>query len=159
MSWTKEELVKEAFSVLALSGFTFDLSPEMLQMGLRRLDTMLATWNGKGIRLGYPLPASPSDSKLNDDSNLPDAAVEAVYLNAAIRIASSLGKTIPGDVRLSAKAGYDVLAARAAMPSEQQFPSTMPKGAGNKITRTRRPFMPPPDDPIVAGDDGVIDFQ
>ena len=146
MSWTKQELVEEAFSVLALSGFTFDLSPEMLQMGLRRLDSMMGTWNAKNILVSYPLAASPSGSTLDQDSNLPAAAVEAVYMNLAVRIASSLGKALPPSVLSTAKLGYDVLLARAAMPQEMQYPDTMPRGAGNKPWRYDNPFMYPPNE-------------
>lgn len=158
MGWTKQQIVEEAYSELAISGYVFDISPEELQTGLRRLDTMLATWNGKGIRLGYPLPSSPADSDLDQDSNLPDSALETVYLNLAIRLAPGNGKQISQDTRNSAKAGYDVLLARAAMPPQVQLPATLPVGAGNKPWRTDNPFMPAPTDPITAGTDGPIDF-
>lgn len=160
MSWTKQQLIEEAFSELALAGYVFDLSPEEMQTALRRLDSMLATWNGKGIRLGYPLPSSADGSNLDDDSNLPDAAIEAVYLNLAVRLAPSYGKQLSQDTRNSAKAAYDVLMSRAAMPPQVQFPSTLPVGAGNKSWRTTdNPFMPTPCDPILAGEDGPIEFN
>jgi len=155
MSWTKQELVEEAFSVLALAGYVFDLTPDELEMGKRRLDSMIGTWNAKGIRLGYPLPSNPSSSSLDDDSKLPDAAIETVYMNLAIRIASSFGKAVPQDVKAVAKAGYDVLLGRAAFPPQQQLPDTLPIGSGNKYwRRTENPFISPPLDPIdtAAGD-------
>lgn len=159
MSWTKEELIREAFAELAIHGYVYDISPEELQTGLRRLDTMLAAWNGKGIRLGYPLPSSTSASSLSTDSNLPDITLEPVYLNLALRMAPGKGKQIAQDTRLAAKDGFNMLLSRAAMPPEQQFPSTLPVGAGNKAMRIRRsPFMPAPTDPITAGGDGPLDF-
>lgn len=160
MGWTKQQLVQEAFAEIAMAGYTFDLNPEEMETGLRRLDTMLATWNGKGIRLGYPLPSSPDTSSLDQDSNLPDMAIEAVYLSLAISMAPGFGKMVTQDTRIRAKQAYDSLIARAAMPPEQQFRSGLPRGAGGKSWRgARSPFLPGPTDPIAAGGDGPIDFN
>lgn len=159
MSWTKEQLIEEAYSEIALAGYVFDITPDEMQTALRRLDTMMATLNGKGIRLGYPLPSSPDTSKLDQDSSLPDWAVEAVYLNLAIRLAPGNGKQLSQDTRNSAKAGYDMLMARAAMPAEQQYKPHLPIGAGNKQWRgLQNTFLPDPVDPITTGSDGQIDL-
>jgi hypothetical protein len=159
MSWSKAELIQEAYNELALAGYEFDLTPEEMQAGLRRLDTMLATWNGKGIHLGYPLPSSPGTSALDQDSNLPDWAVEAVYLNLAIRMAPGNGKLIAQDTRTSARSGYDLLLSRAAMPPEQQFKPLMPAGAGNRWRRmAQEPFLPVPQDPLTSGDGDEIEL-
>jgi hypothetical protein len=161
MSWTKQQLIEQAFGELALASYIYDLSPEELQAALRRMDAMLATWNAAGIRLGYPLPSSPSGSNLNDESGLPDAAIEAVYLNLAIRTAASKGKQLSQDTRNAAKAAYDVLLMRAAMPPEMQYRSGIPAGAGNKPWRMQNnPFLQPPADPLVAVDgDSTITFD
>jgi hypothetical protein len=160
VGWTKQQIVEEAFGELALHGFVVDLDPDTLQSGLRRLDTMMAMWDGKGIRLGYPLPSSPDDSNLDDDSNLPDMAVEPVYLNLAVRLSAGYGKQVSPTTAATAKEGYDMLMARAAMPPEVNFPRRMPAGAGNlPWRRNYNPFLIPPDEPINAGPDGGIDFN
>jgi hypothetical protein len=160
MGWTKQQIVEEAFGELALHGFIVDLDPDTLQSGLRRLDTMMAMWDGKGIRLGYPLPSSPDASSLDDDSNLPDMAVEPVYMNLAPRLAAGYGKQVSPTTLAAAKEGYDMLMARAAMPPEVNFPRRMPAGAGNlPWRRNYNPFLIPPDEPINAGPDGGIDFN
>jgi hypothetical protein len=147
MGWTKRELIDEAFGELALQGYEFDITPDEQQTALRRLDTMLATWEAKGVRVGYAFPSSPDDSDLDTPSGLPDSAVETVYLNLAIRLASGFGKQISSDTRRAAREGYDTLLWAAAQPIEQQLPSTMPRGAGNRIWRnSQRPYFPPPDD-------------
>lgn len=146
MTWTKGEIVDEAFAELALAGEVWDIQPEERQRALRRLDAMLATWEAKGIRLGYPMPASADGSSLDDDSGLPDAANETVLLNLAIRLAPSYGKTLQPASILSARQGYDTLLWHAAQPPQQQLPNTLPLGAGNKPwRRTNRPFLPRPD--------------
>lgn len=161
MGWTKQQLVEEAYAELALHGYIFDLDPEELQFGLRRLDGMLGLWNGKGIRLSYPLPSSPDSSSLDSDSNLPDFANEATYLNLAVRIAAGKGKQLPMQTLMLAKQAYDALLSRIASEQmqQQQLPNTFPLGAGNKALRRGTRFMPTPDDTIDAGADDPLDFN
>ena len=159
MGWTKRQFIVQAFEEIGLAAYVFDLGPEQLQSALRRLDSMMATWNAKGIRLGYPIPSNPQDSDLDSATNVPDAANEAIYLNLGIRLAPGFGKTVSADTKASAKMGYDTLLSRAAMPMEQQLPANMPAGAGNKPWRNAdNPFLIPPIDPLLAGQDGEIEF-
>lgn len=158
--WTKRQLIEEAFGELALAGYVFDLTPEEMQTALRRMDTMLATWDGKGIRLGYALTAGPDTSDLDQPSGLPDAANEAVYLNLAIRLAAGFGKPLQASTLAAAKQAYDALITAAAMPTQQQLRDTLPRGAGNKPWRTAgNPFISPPDlEPLRVGEGGDLDF-
>lgn len=157
MSWTKGEIVDEALAELALASEVWDIQPEERARALRRLDAMLAMWEAKGIKLGYPMPADAESSSLDDDSGLPDAAIETVLLNLARRLAPSYGKTLRPESAQSAREGYDALLWRTAQPQDQQFPNTLPLGAGNKPwRRTNRQFMPRPDtsplDQSIGGD-------
>jgi hypothetical protein len=157
--WTKQQLIDEAFSELALQGFVFNLDEDMMQTALRRLDAMMATWNGKGLRLGYALPSTPEASSLSSPSGLPDWANEAVFLALSIRQSSGLGKTVSQATVLTAKAAYEAVLMHCAFPQEQQLPSTLPRGAGNKAYRVGgNPFFPQPIDPILAGPDAPIEF-
>jgi hypothetical protein len=157
MSWTKRQFVEQAFDEIGLASYTFDLQPEQLQSALRRLDTMMATWNAKGIRLAYPLPSNPQDSDLDQDTEVPDSAFEAIYTNLAVRIAPSFGKQVAIEVKVAAKQAYDVLLQRATAPIEMQLPGTMPAGAGQKPWRTDDPFIVPPQDPVQSGPEGFLD--
>ena len=160
MGWTKRQFVTQAFEEIGLAAYVFDLTPEQLQSALRRLDSMMASWNAKGIRLGYPIPANPDDSDLDQETGVPDSANEAVYLNLGIRLAPGFGKSISTETKSSAKLAYDTLLARTAMPVEQQLPGTMPSGAGNKPWRVYDdPFLRQPVDPLLAGEDGPIEFN
>lgn len=160
MSWTKQQIIEEAYGELSLHSFVVNLTPEILQRGLRRLDAMMALWNGKGIRLGYGLPSSADNSNLDDDSGLPDAAIEPTLMNLAVRLAAGHGKQVAPTTAATAKEGYDALLARAGMPPEVQYPRFMPSGAGNKPWRWQRgPFLIPPVDPVDAGGDGPIDLN
>jgi len=159
MSWTKRQFVVQSFEEIGLANYVYDLAPEQIEGALRRLDAMMATWNGLGIRLGYPLPSSPQDSSLDDETNVPDSANEAIYTNLAVRNAPSIGKTVSIDTKVTAKAAYNVLLSRAALPIEMQMPKNMPAGAGNKPWVIDDPFLSAPVDPLLAGQDSAIDFD
>jgi len=141
--WTKKQLIEQAFDELALAGFVYDLDPDQLESALRRMDTMLAQWSGAGIALGYLLPAGPDDSNIDDASGIPDAAIEAVYMNLAVRIAASRGKTLTAETKLAAKRAYDRLLGNVARAAARAvpMPNTMPRGAGNKPWRHGVPFF------------------
>lgn len=157
MGWTKRQFVLQAFDEIGLASYVFDLQPEQLQSALRRLDTMMATWNAKGIRLAYPLPSSPQDSDLDQETDVPDSAYEAIYSNLAVRIAPSFGKQVAIEVKVVAKQGYDTLLQRATAPIEKQLPGTMPAGAGQKPWRIDDPFVAPPQSPVQTGSEGYLE--
>lgn len=160
MSWTKRQFVEMAYEEAGYAAYTYDLQPEQLESGMRRLDAMMATWNAKGIRVGYPIPTSPQNSDLDTDTGVPDAANEAIYTNLAIRIGPPIGKTISRETKVAAKQSYNALLSKAVKPEPMQLPSNMPAGAGNKKdTVDDRPFSNAPDNPIATGDDAVLDFE
>lgn len=160
MGYSKRQFVTAAFDEIGLASYVFDLQPEQLQSALNRLDAMMAEWNGKGIRLGYPLPGSPQYSDLDEPSEVPDSANEAIYTNLAIKIAPSYGKQVMMETKISAKAAYNTLLSRATLPNEMQLPGTMPAGAGNKPWRDYdNPFLQRPVDPVLAGQDGPFEYN
>jgi len=158
MSWSKRQFVEAAFAEIGYASYVYDLQPEQLDLALRRMDTMMATWNGKGIRVGYPIPISPENSSLDEETNVPDSANEAIITNLAVRIAPSIGKSIPTETRATARAGYVVLLQRASLPPEQQFPSMFPAGAGNKPWRNDTAFLDPPTDALLVGRDSPLEL-
>jgi hypothetical protein len=159
MSWTKRQFVVQAFEEIGYASYSFDLQPEQLQAGLRRLEAMMSTWNGRGIRLGYPLSSNPDSAELDVNSNVPDSANEAIYTNLGIRIAPIVGKTVSAETKQAARAAYMELLSRFTIPQQQQLPSTMPAGAGNKPWRQDTPFLPGPAPELDAGSDGPIEFN
>lgn len=160
MAWTKRQLIEQAYDELALAGYVFDLTPEELQSALRLLDGMMAGWEGKGVRLGYLMPATPDDSDLESPSGLPDRAIEAVWANLAVRRAAGMGKALsPVTLRL-AREGYAALLVPLAQPRQQQMPSTLPLGAGNRRHGFpyRRFFPVPTQDPLPVEHGTELDF-
>lgn len=159
MGYSKRQFVTAAFEEIGLASYVFDLQPQDLETALRRLDAMIAEWNAKGIRLGYPIPGSPQSSDIDAQSEVPDSANEAIICNLAMRLAPGFGKTLNALTASTAKMGYNTLLSRAAMPMVQQFPRTLPAGAGQKPWRWDDPYMPQPIDPVTAGPDGPIQYN
>ena len=117
---------------------------------------MMAEWNTRGLRLGYPVPDNPANSDIDADSNLPDAAWEAVITNLALRMAPSYGKQVNIETKVTARHALNTILARAALPAEMKLPA-MPSGAGNKSLDN--PFLPEPTSDLVAGPDATLDFN
>lgn len=160
MSYTKRQFVLAAFEEIGLAAYTFDLQPDQLESARRRLDAMIADWNGKGIRIGYPIPSSPQDGSIDEETFVPDSAYEAIICNLGVRLAPSYGKQVMPETKATAKQGYDTLLQRATFPLEQQMPATMPAGAGNKPWRVYdNPFLRPPVNPVQVGPDGPLELN
>ncbi len=158
--WTKRQLVASAFEEIGVANYVFDLEAEQIEGALRRLDAMMATWNGRGLRLGYALASTPDESDLDQPCGVPDWATEAIYTNLAVRLAPTIGKVVSPDTKASAKAAYNAVLSRVAAGQvrEQQFPNTLPAGQGNKPWRTEEVFLPGPVEPLAVGPDSALDF-
>lgn len=163
MGWSKRQLIEEAYAELALAGYVFNLKPDELQTALRRLDTMMGTWAAKGIQVGYAFGTTPDSSDLDQDSGLPLACVETVYLNLAVRLGAGFGKTVLASTKSAAKDGYDAMLVGQAYAQlrEQQLPNTVPRGAGTKQWRgIQNPFLNTPEEaPLGIGADGGLQFN
>lgn len=159
MGWSKRQIIEAAFEEIGLAAYTFDLQPQQLDSALRRLDSMMAAWNAKGIRLGYPIPVNAQDSSLNEQTEVPDSAYDAVILNLALRLAPSYGKTPMPETRIGAKQTFDVLLARAAMPPEMQYDASLPMGAGHKPDSMDEPFVSPPLEYVSVGSDSHLELN
>lgn len=160
MSWTKRQFIEMAFEELGIASYTYDLKPEMLDHALRRLDAMMAGWNAKGIRVGYPIPSSPENSDLDEETNVNDTANEAVYTNLALSMAPANGKTVSPETKINAKRAYQNILSFASVIIQRQFPTTLPKGQGNKPWRFNRDeYVDKLEQPLDAGKDSAIDFD
>lgn len=161
MGWTKREIINQAFEEIGLAGYVFDLQPQQIEGAVRRLDAMMATWNGKGLRLGYPVPTTPGAGDPDEDTGVSDMAVEAMILNLALKIAPGYGKTPSPDTKAGARSAYTQLMAQAAKPIEMQKDAySIPAGAGNKGWReSRDPFLLQPEEQLDAGPDSLLEFD
>ena len=156
MGWTKQDIINEAFNELGLGDYVFDLSSSQQQSALRRLDQMIAMWDAKSIRLGYPLPEGPSgvgSSSLTDETNLQDLHLNAVVLNLAVQIAPAFGKQVSIETKRAARDAYNTMLTLMTFPREMQMPQGMPRGAGYKEGSHLDQRFFTTSDPLRAGDD------
>lgn len=153
MSYTKRQFVEAALEEISIASYHFDASPDMLQSAVRRLDAMLATWNAQGIRINYLLPTEPENSNLDDETEVPDSANEAIITNLAIKLAPSYGRVVPTDTKATAKRSYNALLVQHSKPQEMQL-GVLPKGAGHKAAGySGDNYFPDVVEPITTGQD------
>lgn len=109
MGYTKRQFIEAACEEIGLANYVFDMQPEQLQAALRRLDAMMAEWNAQKIRVGYPVPKSPEDSSLSEETGVPDSAWQAIVSNLALRLAPTYGKTPMPETKEAAATGFQTL--------------------------------------------------
>lgn len=129
MAWTKADIISQAFSEIGKGDYDFDLQPDVRQSALRQLDAMLATWGGAtGVKIGFS--GGDGFGEISQIAGVPDWAVEALYLNLAIRLAPSFGKTVSPHTILSAKTAYNAVLMRMIQPKTRVLPGY--GGAGSR---------------------------
>lgn len=153
MSYTNGELVRAALEEIGIADYEFDISPEQISSAIRRLNSMLAGWDARGILLSFPI-AKEKDAEADADSNIPDWAWEAVITNLAVILGPSYGKIPSNETKVAAKNSLNTVLGRVVRPKEMQFPS-MPKGAGYKTTEFR--YTPAPQEQYLVPIDEEFD--
>jgi len=143
--YTKGQIATEAFAELGLAAYAFDLTADELQGAIRRLDSMVSNWEGRGWRLGYALPDSFDKSAPDDESGIADTDALALILNLAVALAPSYGKAVSQETKTAARNAVDAIRSRFAAPYQQQQSNTMIRGAGNRRSYSRTNFYPVPD--------------
>ena len=158
MSWTKQQIIIAAYETLGYASYVYDMQPERLVSAMHKLDALMGMLNPK-LRLGYPIPTDQTTGNLDDDSNLPDYAIEMVYAMLAVRLAPGIGKQIPPDLKLMAENSFRDIVRRQSVPRDMQYPSGTPVGSGNKPWRTYdNPFVDDPTYPQeVDNDNGAFE--
>lgn len=157
MGYTKRDFVTGAFSEIGMADYVYDLTPDQLNDAMLKLDRMIAMWNGRGIRLGWPIPGG-TDADLDEETDAPDSAWEAVTTNLAVRLAPGYGKQVMQETKTVAATSYNELIARSVQSPPMRFPTTLPLGAGNKPWVYDQPFFVEPVAVPDGGPDGPIDY-
>lgn len=135
MSWTKRQIIEQAYEELGLGAMFLDLQPDQIESARRKLDTMVAGWSSRNIQIGYPLASEANSSDVDQETNVPDYAVQALYLNLAIRLAAGHGKVVTPETRQQANESYrDVIRGATRNPPSMMYSCFLPSGAGNKNT-------------------------
>jgi len=162
VTWTKRQIIEQAFDELALASYTFDITPDELQAAGRRLDAQMATWANLGLVLPYKFAAS-AVIDVEAESGLPMVAIEATYLALAVKTAASKGKALSTSTTRAAKAAYDALLLVTVKDQtrEVQLASGTPCGSGHKgHTALGGAFFADPNtDTLKLGDSGGLTFS
>lgn len=133
MSWTKEQIVKAAFTNIGMAVYAHDIKAKQYQTALNILDMMIAAWSALNIQIAYPLSDNPDSANINDASNIIDCAVEAAVTNLALRLCIPFGKVQTADLKTIANKAYNSMLTALVQNEEMSFPGTMPRGAGNRL--------------------------
>ena len=155
--WTKRDIIAQAFNSLGLASYIYDIPSEQLETARRSLDSMMGAWNGRGIRVSYTMSSTANGGDIDDDSGLPDSAIDAVTYNLAMRIAASVGKVVTPDLRASANQSYIAMLSAIAEPMEMLWPNGVPAGAGHNMPNF--PYLLPDDEGITLGNDSGLEFN
>ena len=90
--------------------------------GVRRLNQMMALWEGEGRNIGY-IPVGTATDVLT----VPDAAILGIVNNLAIHMAPSFGATVPVEIAALAMMGMATIdkltAQKVIMDTDLQRPS------------------------------------
>ena len=132
MSWTKRQIIEQAFEELGLAAYVFDLQPEQVESARRKLDNLVAGWSSKNIQIGYPIPTDADGSDIDEVTNVPDYAIDALVYGLAIRIAPSHGKQVSQDTKHAAHEAFQNIIRVAVSKPPQVKIGLIPSGAGNK---------------------------
>jgi hypothetical protein len=161
MGWTKRQFIDQAFEEIGLASYVFDLTADQLNSALVRLDAMMAEWLNKGINVSWPLSANLQNSDITAETSVPIQANSAILLNLGVILAPSYGKNLSIDTKKAAKTAYDTLLSLFSTPVQQQFPNTLPRGAGARNSSITQPFILPPNETPLRNetDTGQLIFQ
>ncbi|MEM5405808.1 packaged DNA stabilization gp4 family protein [Paraburkholderia unamae] len=131
----------------------FDLQPEEIQTGVRRLERYMMMLDGRGIRLSYNAAASASAATANDAIGIPQWAEDCIIPLFALRLAPTIGKQVHPDTRLAARRGLNALLTGTYTIPTMQMPRHMPIGSGNRRNTKNQQFFAPVDRLTTRYDD------
>lgn len=159
MGWSKRQFIEQAYGLIGYSSYAFDMEPEQFESARRLLDSMMASWNDKGVRLRYPLAVEADASSIEEDTGVPDRANEAIYTNLAVRLGPTIGKSASMDIKILANQLYKQLICSTTHIIPRKPAAGMPLGAGNKTARHGHTFTQEPiNEAINVGDDGPLEI-
>lgn len=139
----KRAIIEMTFEEMTLAGYEFDATPEEQFAYLRQLDAMIAEWRGPGRELAIPYnaPAVFGEGDLDDESGIPDFAIQAVAIALAKRCAPKIGKSLSADTQSALVQGMDAINAAFSPRVERSLGRTTPRGAGQRWSATWSPFF------------------
>jgi hypothetical protein len=123
----KRDIIELAFADCGLSGYEFDRTPEEQSLALRQLNAMMMEppWD----QLGYAQPTYGA-GQAEGGSGIPDFAINTVAQYLALRIAPSLGVTLPPEQRATMARSLMALQSQLAIIPTVELPGNTVRGSG-----------------------------
>ena len=138
---TIRDIITLAYGDLGIAG----LSPEEEATGKTMLAALVGQWAAEGARVSY------SNGGLQDDANVPDWAVAALYAGLAQMLAPGFGKTVSMETNKLATSGKMAVLSRTCRP----VPMKMYGYAGSG---SPRPNLPIESESLWIGNDSALEF-
>lgn len=138
---SKQDIIQLAYEECGQAGYEFELTPEEYQSALRRMDAMLSEWIGLGVDLGYNFPNNGTHGSPEEESGIPDAALNAVATQLARRIAPSIGKTLSSEANGAMAMAWTLLRSNYTVIPTRQLGRQTPRGGGNRGFTAGRAFF------------------
>lgn len=144
---SKRDIIQLAYEECGQAGYEFEIVPEEYEAALRRLNTMLAEWITLGVDLGFNFPTNGTQGSLEEESGIPDAAVNAVATMLAKRIAPSIGKTLSAETNGAMAAAWTLLRSTYTKIPTMMFSRQTIRGTGNRGMGMARSYFVAPVSP------------
>jgi hypothetical protein len=130
---TKRFILDQAFDEIGLAGYVFNLSGSDLMSAIYKLDAMVASWESLSTSIGWVFSANPLDSDPDQQITVPDAALQPLIANLAVRLAPAFGKQVSIETKSAAIMGLNALRTRFVSIPDKVYPDNLPIGTGNRL--------------------------
>lgn len=130
---TKRFILDQAFDEIGLAGYVFNLSGSDLMSAIYKLDAMVASWESLSTSIGWVFSANPLDADPDQQITVPDAALQPLIANLAVRLAPAFGKQVSIETKSAAIMGLNALRTRFVSIPDKVYPDNLPIGTGNRL--------------------------
>lgn len=134
--FTKVDVIKDAYSKIRISGLTVNPTPEDLELALKRLENMMATWFARNIVVNYQFEENPDP---NSQNGVIRSFQDAMSSNLAIKLIADFNKEAPQTLFAQASSGLETVSGVVAMDrlNKVQYPTRQPRGSGGTLRYNR----------------------
>ncbi|MBL4632151.1 MAG: hypothetical protein JKY14_13735 [Paraglaciecola sp.] len=153
MANTKIDLVAGSYSRMRISGLTIDPTPEDTTLALRRLELMMAEWEGRNITMQYRFAIDEGDIDPNSETGILLKYQDSIESNLAVKLSPDFGMDVPMSLGQAASLSLSSVSSMIAADNIRmvQPPTRQPIGDATTsrqriYQRFYRPAPQPPQD-------------
>lgn len=131
-SITKANLASRIHKALGVNTRFTEATPNQVIDTLETVNDWMLTNNGIGRRVGWVSDSANTQPDPNEETGLPDWAVQGVVYSCAQLVASYFDKPQNPAIMSAAAQGMQTILARTVERQEVNYPNRMPLGQGNR---------------------------